>query len=91
MAFPGVTIGFGQEDYSQMEQAGSVSVTVLKLQDNIDRIVLNVIPVTFEQLEANFTSVDLPEEIQQIVVGVDPAECKRNHYCCSYIAFLTCI
>lgn len=70
-----MTINFGEEDYTEFENTGSVSVTVAKLEDNVERIVVNVVPLTFDQF-SNLSNVDLPEELQPVVISTDPAECE---------------
>ena len=69
-------MGFGQEDYTQFEDRGSVSIEVTKLQTNNERIVVDIVPLTFDQF-ANTPGLVLPPELVPIVDGVDPAECKN--------------
>ena len=68
-------INFGEEDYSRFENVGSVSVTVAKLEDNMERIVVNITLLTFGQF-ANSPDLVLPAELRPLVEGVDPAECE---------------
>lgn len=70
----GAELGFGQEDYTQFEDRGSVSVEVTKLESNDDRIVVEIVPLTFDQF-ANTPGLVLPAELVPLVVDVDPAEC----------------
>ena len=74
-------ITFGDEEYSQFEDVGSVSIDVSKFERNVERIVANVVPLTFEQF-ASMPDLTLPPEIETLVVGLDPAECE---YSLSYI------
>ena len=74
-----MTISFGEEDYTEFENTGLVSVTVAKSEDNVERIVVSVVPLTFDQFY-NMSNVDLPEELQPLVDGIDPADCK-SHIC----------
>ena len=69
-------MGLGQEDYTQFENMGSVSIEVTKLQTNNERIVIDIVPLTFDQF-ANTPGLVLPPELVPIVDGVDPAECKN--------------
>ena len=81
MQLAGVDLGFGEEDYTQFENLGSVSIDVFKLQGNNEQIIVNIIPLTFEQF-ANTPGLTLPSEIVPLVANVDPAESKST--CCSY-------
>lgn len=74
-------LGFGEEDYTQFENLGSVSIDVLKLQGNDERIVVNIVPLTFEEF-SNTPGLTLPSEIVPLVANVDPAESKAA--CGSY-------
>ena len=76
-------IAFGNEEYSLFEDAGSVSIDVSKFERNVKTIVVNVVPLTFEQF-ASMPGLTLPPEIETLVtvVGLDPAECE---YSLSYI------
>ena len=74
--YTGAVLGFGQEDYTQFEDRGSVSIEVTKLQTNNERIVVEIVPLTFNQF-ANTPGLVLPPELVPIVDGVDPAECKN--------------
>lgn len=74
-------IAFGDEEYSQFEDVGSVSIDVSKFERNVERIVVNVVPLTFDQF-ASMPDLTLPPEIETLVVGLDPAECE---YSLSYI------
>ena len=69
-------LGFSQEDYTQFEDRGSVSVEVTKLQTNNERIVIDIIPLTFDQF-ANTPGLVLPAELVPLVDGLDPAERKN--------------
>ena len=75
-----MTIGFGEEDYTGFERTGSVSVTVDKMENNFERIVINVVPLTFAQF--SMLNVDLPEELQPLMASTDPAECKPHSSLC---------
>lgn len=77
-----MTINFGEEDYSQFENTGSVTVTVAKLEDNVERIVIQVLPLTFAQF-SELPDVALPEELVEVVESVDPAECKSCMMYCN--------
>ena len=74
--YTGAELGFGQEDYTQFEDRGSVSIEVTKREANNDRIVVDIIPLTFDQF-ANTPDSVLPAELVPIVDGVDPAERKN--------------
>ena len=71
----GAELGFGQEDYTQMEDRGSVEIEVIKLDANNERIVVEIVPLTFDEF-ASTPGLVLPPELVPIVDGVDPAECK---------------
>ncbi len=71
----GAVLGFGQEDYTQTEDRGSVEIEVTKLQGNNERIVVDIVPLTFDEF-ANTPGLVLPPELVPIVAGVNPAECK---------------
>jgi hypothetical protein len=71
----GADLGFGQEDYTRTEDRGSVEIEVTKRQGNNERIVVDIVPLTFEEF-ANTPGLVLPPELVPIVAGVDPAECK---------------
>lgn len=68
-------MGFGQEDYTQFEDRGSVEIEVTKLEANNERIVVDIVPLTFDEF-AITPGLVLPPELVPIVDGVDPAECK---------------
>ena len=72
-------MGFGQEDYTQFEDRGFVSVEVTKLQTNNERIVVSIAQLTFDQF-ARTPGLVLPPELVPIVDSVDPAECKNLIY-----------
>ena len=69
-------MGFGQEDYTQFENMGLISVEVTKLRTNNERIVVNIVPLTFDQF-SNTPGLVLPQELVPLVDDVDPAECKN--------------
>lgn len=75
-----MTINFGEEDYTEFENTGSVSVTVAKLEDNVETIVINVVPLTFAQF--SMLNITLPEELQPLVASTNPAECKPHSILC---------
>ena len=52
-------------------------IDVTKLQGNTERIVVNIVPLTFEQF-SNTPGLTLPPELVPIVGDVDPAECKAE-------------
>ena len=68
-------LGFLEEDYTEMENNGQVTIQVTKLQENTEPIVVNIRPLTFDEFN-NDPNLVLPAEIAAIVGGVDPAECK---------------
>lgn len=78
-------MGFGQEDYTQFENLGSVSIEVTKLQGNNEQIIVNIAPLTFAAF-ANNPNLVLPAELVPIVAGVDPAERKmiKLMHCCTF-------
>ena len=58
-------IAFGDEEYSQFEDVGSVSIDVSKFERNVERIVVNVVPLTFDQFASmpdpvSYTHLTLP-------------------------------
>ena len=68
----GLQIGFGQDDYVQIENLGPVSVEILKEGTNSGDVTVRITPFTFEQFDnAGFT---LPDPLQNM--DIDPAECK---------------
>ena len=73
----GQQLGFGQEDYTQTENTGSVSIEVTKLGGNVDPIVVNIMALTFDEFATTPGAV-LPPELVVIVDDVDPAECKLS-------------
>ena len=74
----GVNLGFGEEDYTEMENNGQVTIEVTKREQNNEPIVVNIQTMTFDQFNSDPNLV-LPPEISAIVVGVDPAECTLNY------------
>ena len=74
----GLDIGFGQDDYTQIENLGPVSVEVLKEETNSGDVTVRITPFTFEQFDnAGFT---LPDPLQNM--NIDPAECKGHFNSC---------
>ena len=69
-------MGFGQEDYTRLEDRGSVTIEVAKLATNNERIVVDITPLTFEEF-ASTPGLVLPPELVPLVADVDPAECKN--------------
>ena len=57
-------------------------MTVAKLEDNVERIVINIVPLTFDHFFFHLFNVDLPEEFQPLVASTDPTECKPHSSLC---------
>lgn len=68
-------IGFTEVDYYGQEEDGRIGVVVNKQQPNLENIVVNIVPMTYDQFWAS--GLNLPSDLQSRTLP-DPAECESQ-------------